>query len=102
MAAIEVAVDEIFSNIANYAYGEEGGPATIRVRVSDEPASVEITFIDEGVQYDPMAKPDPDTTQSIEDMPIGGMGIFIVKQSMDDVHYEYSDGKNIMTIKKNL
>ena len=63
---------------------------------------MEITFVDNGKPYDPLAKADPDTTQSIEDREIGGMGIFIVKKSMDAVNYEYKDGKNILTIKKNF
>ena len=100
--AIDVAVDELFSNIAHYAYKPEIGTATVRVDVLKEPLSVEITFIDHGKQYDPLAKEDPDTTLAIEDRPIGGMGIFIVKKSMDSVIYEYKDGKNILTIKKNI
>ena len=63
---------------------------------------MEITFVDSGKPYDPLAKADPDTTQSIEERPIGGMGILIVKKSMDAVDYEYKDGKNILTIKKNF
>ena len=61
-----------------------------------------ITFIDCGMPYDPLAKPDPDTTLSVEEREIGGLGIFMVKKSMDDMTYEYRDGKNILTIKKNL
>ena len=100
--AIDVAVDELFSNIAHYAYNPETGYATVRVDVLNEPLSVEITFIDHGVPYDPLAKADPDTTLSLEEREIGGLGIFIVKKSMDAVNYEYKDGKNILTIKKNL
>lgn len=100
--AIDVAIDELFANIAHYAYHPGTGCATVRVDVVEEPLSVEVTFIDQGRQYDPLAKEDPDTTLSVEDRPIGGMGIFIVKQSMDDVHYEYRDGKNILTIRKRI
>ena len=100
--AIDVAIDELFANIAHYAYNPEVGYATVRVEVQEEPLSVEVTFIDNGKQYDPLAKADPDTTLSIEDRPIGGMGILIVKKSMDAVNYEYKDGKNILTIKKNI
>ena len=100
--AIDVAVDELFANIAHYAYNPETGYATVKVDVVKDPLSVEITFIDDGKPYDPLAKADPDTTQSIEDREIGGMGIFIVKKSMDAVNYEYKDGKNILTIKKNF
>lgn len=100
--AIDVAVDELFANIAHYAYNPETGYATVKVDVVKEPLSVVITFIDNGKPYDPLAKADPDTTQSIEEREIGGMGIFIVKKSMDAVNYEYKDGKNILTIKKNF
>ena len=98
--AIDVAVDELFANIAHYAYNPETGYATVKVDVVEDPLSVEITFVDNGKPYDPLAKDDPDTTQSIEDREIGGMGILIVKKSMDAVDYEYKDGKNILTIKK--
>ena len=98
--AIDVAVDELFANIAHYAYNPETGYATVKVDVVEDPLSVEITFVDNGKPYDPLAKADPDTTQSIEEREIGGMGILIVKKSMDAVDYEYKDGKNILTIKK--
>ena len=100
--AIDVAVEELFVNIASYAYGEEIGVAVVQVSVFKDPLSVEITFIDNGKQYDPLAKPDPDTTLSADERKKGGMGIFMVKNSMDDISYEYKDGKNILTIKKNL
>jgi anti-sigma regulatory factor (Ser/Thr protein kinase) len=100
--AIDVAIDELFANIAHYAYNPETGYATVRVDVLQDPLSVEVTFIDNGKQYDPLAKDDPDTTLSVEDRPIGGMGILIVKKSMDAVNYEYKDGRNILTIKKNI
>ena len=100
--AIDVAIDELFGNIAHYAYNPETGYATVRVDVLKDPLSVEVTFIDNGRQYDPLAKEDPDTTLSLEDREIGGMGILIVKKSMDAVNYEYKDGKNILTIKKNI
>jgi anti-sigma regulatory factor (Ser/Thr protein kinase) len=61
-----------------------------------------ITFEDEGIPYDPLKKDDPDITLSVEDRPIGGLGIFMVKKSMDDVSYEYSDGKNRLTIRKSF
>ena len=100
--AIEVAVDELFSNIAHYAYNPETGYATVMVDVIKDPLSVEITFVDNGKPYDPLSRANPDTTLAIADRQIGGLGIFIVKKSMDAVNYEYKDGKNILTIKKNL
>lgn len=98
---IGVAVEEIFVNIAHYAYNPDVGNAIVRVEVSDEP-SVSITFIDHGVQYDPLAREDPDITLSAEDRDIGGLGIFITKKTMDDVTYEYKNGKNILKLKKKL
>ena len=99
---IDIAIDELFSNIAHYAYNPEIGQATVRVEVVEDPLSVVITFIDNGVPYDPLAKADPDTTLSAEERDIGGLGIYMVKKSMDDIAYEYKDGHNILKIKKNL
>lgn len=96
---IDVAIDELFGNIANYAYGDATGEATVRVE-SPIPSSIEITFIDSGVAYNPLEKQDPDTTLSAEERQIGGLGIFIVKKTMDEMKYKYEDGKNILTIKK--
>ena len=95
---IDVALDEIFSNIAFYAY-EDKGDATVRVEVKDG-GSVEITFIDSGKPYDPLLKPDPDVTLSVAEREIGGLGIYMVKKTMDEVGYEYKDGKNVFRMKK--
>lgn len=99
---VDIAIDELFGNIAHYAYNPEVGAATVRVEVSEDPLAVVITFIDNGVPYDPLAKADPDITLSAEEREIGGLGIYMVKRSMDDVSYEYKDGKNILRIKKNI
>lgn len=99
---IDIAVEELFVNIASYAYNPEIGTAVVQVSVHEDPLSVEITFIDNGKQYDPLSRPDPDTTLSAKERKIGGLGIFMVKKSMDNVNYEYKDGKNILTIAKNL
>lgn len=99
---IDVAVEELFVNIANYAYQPESGSATIQAQIEEEPRSIALTFIDEGTPYNPLAKEDPDVTLSAEERSIGGLGIYIVKKSMDSVEYEYKDGKNILTIKKNF
>ena len=99
---IAVAIDEIFSNIARYAYGPEGGEATIRVETEEDPAAVVISFIDQGRPFDPLAKPDPDLLLGPEERDIGGLGIYLVKKTMDDVHYEYSGGRNILTIRKQI
>ena len=97
---IDVAFEEIFVNIAHYAYPDGEGKAKIVVDACPEFA--EITFIDSGIPYDPLAKADPDITLSAEERQIGGLGIFLVKKTMDSVGYEYKDGKNIVTIKKTI
>lgn len=99
---VGVAVEEIFVNIANYAYAPDHGIATVRVEVSEDPMVVTITFVDHGVPYDPLAKDDPDVTLPAQERMIGGLGIFMTKKMMDDVAYEYKDGRNILTLKKNL
>ena len=99
---IDIAVEEIFVNIAHYAYSPEIGSAKVRVEVLGEPPAVDITFIDNGIPYDPLAKADPDVTLSAEERQIGGLGVFMVKKTMDDVKYEYCDGHNILTLKKGL
>lgn len=99
---INIAIDELFGNIAHYAYNPDTGDATVRVEVIDAPLSVVITFIDGGVPYDPLSAADPDTTLSADERAIGGLGIFMVKKSMDDISYRYENGSNILTIRKNL
>ena len=99
---IDVAVEEIFVNIANYAYAPETGLAVIGIETKDDPKRVVITFRDWGTLYDPLAKPDPDVTLSAEERQIGGLGIYMVKKSTDDMKYEYVDGQNVLTIVKNL
>ncbi|MBS7263208.1 MAG: anti-sigma factor antagonist [Eubacteriales bacterium] len=99
---MDLAVEEIFVNIASYAYAPEKGKATVRVEVSDAPVTVTITFIDRGIPYDPLKKADPDVTLSARDREIGGLGVFLTKKIMDDVSYEYKNGQNILTLKKTL
>ncbi len=102
MTQIDIAIDELFGNIANYAYHPNIGPATVRIEVAEKPLAVIITFVDNGIPYDPLAKEDPDVTQSADERQIGGLGIYIVKKSMDEIIYEYKDGKNILKIKKKI
>ena len=99
---IDVAVDELFVNIASYAYAPGSGSATVRMEVEEDPKTVVITFVDCGVPYDPLAKEDPDVTLSINDREIGGLGIFMVKKSMDDMIYAYENGQNVLTIRKRI
>ena len=102
MMQIDIAIDELFGNIAHYAYHPETGSATVRVEVAEEPLAVIITFIDHGIPYDPLAAEDPDTTLSAEERSVGGLGVYMVKKSMDEITYEYKNGQNILKIKKNL
>lgn len=99
---MDIAVEEIFVNIANYAYAPNSGKATVRVSVSDSPVTVTITFVDRGVPYDPLKKRDPDVSLPASEREIGGLGIFMTKNIMDDVSYEYKNGQNVLTLKKIL
>ena len=97
---IDVAVEEIFVNIAHYAYAPGSGQATIRVETSLEPKAVTVTFTDKGIPYDPLSRPDPDVTLSAEERQIGGLGIYMVKKTMNEMEYEYRDGQNVLRMKK--
>ena len=99
---IDIAIDELFGNIAHYAYNPDVGDATVQVEVQQEPPAVIITFIDGGVAFDPLAKKDPNISLSAEEREDGGLGIFMVKKTMDEITYEYKNGKNILKIKKNI
>ena len=95
---IDVAVEEIFVNIAHYAY--QGKTGTAEIRLSEADGIVELTFLDSGMPYDPLKKEDPDVTLSAEKRQIGGLGIFLVKKSMDSVSYRFENGQNILTMTK--
>lgn len=99
---IDIAVEEIFVNIASYAYAPSVGTALIRMEVERDPLAVVLTFEDKGTPYDPLAKEDPSMDHAADETKIGGLGIYMVKRSMDDMKYEYKDGKNILVIKKIL
>ena len=97
---IDTAVEEIFVNIANYAYGQSGGHVTVQAEAT--PHLVTITFMDSGVPYDPLSNPEPDITLPAEKRSIGGLGIFMAKKLMDELVYTHKDGQNILTMKKYL
>ncbi len=97
---LELVIEEIFVNIASYAYHPEIGVATFCMEFEENPSAVLITFIDGGKPYNPLEKDDPDTTLDIGAREIGGLGIFLVKKNVDEISYEYSDGKNILRMKK--
>ena len=97
---ISVMVEEIFVNIALYAYTNSKGKAIIGMKFSE--GNVIIVFKDKGIEFNPLAKEDPDVTLSAEDRDIGGLGIYMVKKSMDDVTYIRNGDENILSIKKGL
>ncbi len=98
-AQIDMAVDEILSNIIRYAYGDGSGKATVRVEITQQPSAV-LTFIDRGSPFNPLEKEDPDVTIPAKERQIGGLGIFLVKNTMDEVDYEYREGANRLRIVK--
>ncbi len=99
---IELAIEEIFVNIVSYAYRPEIGTAMIRCEICEDPLRVTIEFQDHGKKFDPLARDDADTSEEALLEREGGLGILLVKKSMDAVDYRYEDGKNILTICKNL
>ncbi len=99
---LDLAVEEIFVNIARYAYAPGTGRAKILAEVSDDCSEITVTFIDGGMRYNPLDKEDPDVTLPAEERPTGGLGVFMVKNIMDGVSYAYRDGKNILSIRKRL
>ena len=99
---INVAMDEMFVNIARYAYAPGEGDATVRFELDEATRTAKITLIDSGVPFNPLAAAEPDTTSAAEDRPIGGLGIFLVRKTMDDVQYEYRDGHNVFSMKKKI
>ena len=99
---IDLAIDELFTNIASYAYAPGEGKATVRFEFEEATRMASITFIDWGVPYDPLAKPDPDVTLSAEERAVGGLGIFMIKKTMDRVEYRRENSMNILTIYKTI
>ena len=95
-----IVVDEIFANIANYAYEGGEGCASVRLETGTEPRSIVMTFIDGGIPFDPLTMKTPDTSLKARERKIGGLGIFLVRKLTDDVSYTYADGKNILRIMK--
>ncbi len=99
---IAIVIDELFGNIARYAYTPDIGDATVQLEIEEEPLSVIITFIDNGVPFNPLEQKNPDVTASAEERGIGGLGIYLVKKTMNLVEYEYRNGQNVLTVKKNF
>ncbi|MBO7681803.1 MAG: SpoIIE family protein phosphatase, partial [Clostridia bacterium] len=99
---INLAAEEIFVNIANYAYAPGVGDALIRIGYDMDTHTVKLTFLDTGTPYNPLGKEDPDTTLSAEERAVGGLGIYLVKETMDKVSYLRHQNFNILTIEKNI
>ena len=100
---IDTAVDEILANVANYAYGDGTGPVSLGIALEEDPRTAVIRFTDSGVPFNPLEKEVPDSISlSADDRPIGGLGIYLVRKLMDDVAYEYRDGKNVLLLKKRI
>ena len=97
---VDLVVEEVFVNIARYAYGDEIGEAEISADIED--GVLTLVFRDSGVPYNPLEKDDPDITLSADEREIGGLGIFLVKKNMDEVSYDYVDGHNVFTMKKRI
>ncbi len=99
MMQIDVAVDELFSNVVHYSGAAQ---MTLILEVKEDVLTASLTFIDDGVEYDPLTKTDPDVTLSAEEREIGGLGIFLVKKTMDEIEYKRDGCKNILKIEKKL
>lgn len=97
---IRLSVEETVENVVNYAYKE--GLGYIEIETKKEDNVLSIILKDSGKPFNPLAKSDPDITLSVEERPIGGLGIFLCKQMMDDVQYSFKDGCNILTMKINV
>lgn len=99
---IDVAIDELFSNIVHYAYDNEPGDAALRFDFSPADRVASITFLDSGKPFNPVEYSDPDIHLSAEERTVGGLGIFLVRKTMDQMDYRYENGKNILTIHKHI
>ena len=100
--AICVAIEEVFVNVAHYAYGEGQGDVRFDISFDKETRLVTFRMADKGIAFDPLKKPDPDITLSAEEREIGGLGIFITKKTMDSVAYAYENGENVLTMIKKI
>lgn len=94
---VDICLEELFVNVASYAYGNDVGKAWVSYTLLSDPMGIRVEIADEGVPFDPLAKPDPERYESIADMPIGGLGIFMTKTIADSIGYEYCDGRNTTT-----
>ncbi len=99
---IKLAVDELFSNIVHYAYGDGEGTITVEVKELENPPCLAITFIDQGIPYNPLTVREPELTGPARVRRVGGLGLYLVRKSMDSVSYEYKDNSNYLTVRKQI
>ena len=99
---INIVIDEIFGNICHYAYKDSIGAVTVRVESGNTPKAVFLTFIDNGIPYNPLETEGTDITLSSEERKIGGLGIYLVKKNMDEMKYEYVNQQNRLWMEKRL
>lgn len=99
---LELAFEELFTNVANYSYGEETGKVEVGIGYEDDECLLVIKISDKGVPFNPLDKEEPDLTLNADDRPIGGLGIFMIKKNVDDIKYDYIDGENVVTLYKKI
>lgn len=99
---IDVAIDELFGNIAHYAYAPAAGSARVGFDFDEATQTASITFADSGTPYNPLENADPDISLPAEERSVGGLGIFLVKKTMDAMAYQHENGQNILTIQKKI
>ena len=100
MMQMELVIEELFVNVAHYAYTPNKGICTVQKKIEEDPRAITITFIDSGIPYNPLEHEDPDTSLGVEEREIGGLGIFLVKKNVDEISYEHKDGQNVLRLKK--
>lgn len=100
--AICIAIEEVFVNVAHYAYGDGEGDVAFGMEFDEESRVITFRMADKGIPFDPLKKPDPDVTATADEREIGGLGIFITKKTMDTVTYAYENGENILIMKKKI
>ena len=100
--SICVAIEEVFVNVAHYAYGGKDGDLTLTLGFDEQTRTLKFIMSDSGIPFDPLKKPDPDITLSAEEREIGGLGIFITKKTMDELSYAYENGRNVLTMNRKI
>ena len=100
--SVSVAIEEVFVNVASYAYGGGEGDVTLGIEFNEENRSITFRMTDKGVPFDPLQNPDPDITLSADEREIGGLGIFITKKTMNEINYAYENGENVLTMVKKI